>query len=79
MDHSLSWLVRKYKQAMKEQYEKSSARVVEGYKSVLLVMDTLFNNGKDYEKILPSYETMISSREDDEAEKKFVNGQWWIK
>lgn len=81
MDHTLAWLTRKYKQAVKEQYEKSSAHIVEGYKSVLLVMDTLFNQGKEFENILPpSYETLIARQtKNEESETKFVSGQWWIK
>ncbi|USK77914.1 hypothetical protein [Peribacillus frigoritolerans] len=81
MDHTLAWLTRKYKQAVKEQYEKSSSHIVEGYKSMLLVMDTLLNQGKEFENILPpSYETVIANQTKKEiSEDKFVSGQWWIK
>lgn len=77
MDHSLSWLNRKFKQAAKERWDQSSVNVMEGYKSLLLLIDSAFNKGKDFDKILPSsYENAIE-QQSEYKEEKFVSGQWW--
>lgn len=79
MEHTFSWLNRKYDHAMKEQFDNSSSRILEGYKSLLLLVDSAFNKGKDFDKILPpSYEMALESLQENTKENaKFVSGQWW--
>lgn len=80
LDHSLDWVFRKYQQALKEQWERSTVRTQEGFKSLLLLFDSLMNKGKNYEDILPSsYEKAMeqwSGQQEEESE--FVKGQWWL-
>lgn len=76
MSHTPTWLGRKFKQAQGEQWEEHKARVLEGFQSLMLLLDAAFNNGKEFEKILsPSEET----EEKKEVESKFVTGVWWKK
>jgi hypothetical protein len=81
LDHSLSWLGRKYQQALKEQFDNSSMRVIEGFKSLILLVDTAFNKGKDFEKIVPpTYEDAIKMQSNQlKASSEFVQEQWWMK
>ena len=78
MDHTLSWVVRKYKQARKEEFEKSNSRVIEGFKSILLVLDSALNKGADMDKILPSYEEVMKQQSNEEKPSIFIEKQWWI-
>ncbi|MCU6603760.1 hypothetical protein OCO53_25300 [Peribacillus frigoritolerans] len=80
MEHTLEWVVRKYKQARKDEFEKSNARVMEGFKSILLVLDSALNQGKDMENILPSYEQAMKLQQSDDKDKPsiFIEKQWWI-
>lgn len=79
MDHTLEWVVRKYKQGRKEEFEKSNSRVIDGFKSILLVLDSALNKGKDMDKILPSYEEAMRLQQSDNEEKPsiFIEKQWW--
>ena len=79
MDHTLDWVVRKYKQARKEEYEKSNSRVIEGFKSILLVLDSALNKGADMDKILPSYEDALKQQSNEKEKPSiFIEKQWWI-
>jgi len=79
MDHTLSWLNAKFKQAQKEKWEQSQSRVWEGVKSLLVTLDIAFNKGKSVDKIMPpSYESALEEHQDKhEQQETFVQGQWW--
>lgn len=81
LDHSVDWLHRKHKQSVKEQWERSQERVVEGFKSISLVLDGVFNKGKGMADMLPdSFEDAMELNQKAVKEtSKFVSGQWWQK
>ncbi|WP_306010533.1 hypothetical protein [Bacillus sp. MMSF_3328] len=72
-------MTRKFKQAQKEQFDDHNTKVLEGFQSTLLVLDAVFNKGKEFNKILPPSieEAMEQSRKRIEIESKFVTGMWW--
>lgn len=79
MEHTFPWLTRKYEQATREQYEKTTLSILEGYKSLVLLVDTVFNKGKNFNRIIPpSYEEALKqNNEKKENVSQFVAGQWW--
>ncbi|MEH7114511.1 hypothetical protein V7124_19420 [Neobacillus niacini] len=79
LSHSPSWLSRKFEQAKREQYEDHQTKVLQGFQSALLVLDAVFNKGKEFNKILPpSIEAaMEQSKVQEETKSKFVEGTWW--
>lgn len=79
MDHTLAWLNRKYKQAMKSQFYAHNRRVIEGYKALTLLIDSAFNKGKGWDEILPQdYEKAIErEREEANDTSEFVTEKWW--
>jgi hypothetical protein len=81
LSHTPSWLNRKVKQAQNEMFDDHNAKVLEGFQSALLLLDAVFNKGKEFNKILPpSIEAaMEDSRKKAEIESRFVTGQWWKK
>jgi len=76
----LDWLNAKFKQAQREKWEQSQARVWEGVKSLLVTLDMTFNKGKSLKEIMPSsYEEEISQQEKkQEKEDTFIKGKWWL-
>lgn len=62
-----------------EKFDEHQSKVLGGFQSALLVLDAVFNKGKEFNKILPpSIEAaMEQSRVKHEIEGKFVNGTWW--
>ncbi|MEN3781498.1 hypothetical protein [Priestia megaterium] len=81
LDHSLDWVFRKYSQAHREMWEQSTIRTQEGFKSLMLVFDSLMNKGKNFDAILPpTYEKAMELASDQkEQESEFVKGEWWLK
>lgn len=79
MDHSPEWLTRKYWQAMKETWEQSQMRVLEGFKSLSMLIDAVFNKGANYSAFIQdSFEDALKTTdEQDQVQEKFVQGQWW--
>lgn len=79
LDHTPSWLQRKFYQATKEKWEDSQARVMEGFKSMVLLVDSIFNDGKNYTDILPeTFEKAMAQQQNNQSvNEKFVTGQWW--
>lgn len=76
----MDWLNAKFKQAQREKWEQSQARVWEGVKSLLVTVDMAFNKGKSLKEIMPSsYEEAISQQEQkQEKEDTFIKGKWWL-
>lgn len=81
LDHSPAWVDRKYFQALKEKWEDSQMRTLEGFKSLALLIDSVFNKGANYSAFIQgSYEEALKmEQETEEAESNFVKGQWWTK
>lgn len=79
MDHTMAWLNRKYNQAMRNQFDRHNQRVLEGYKSLTLLIDSAFNKGKGWDTILPQdYEKAIErEREETSDSGEFVTEKWW--
>lgn len=80
MDHTLTWLNAKFKQAQKEKWEESQVRTWEGVKSLLATIDIAFNKGKSIDKIMPpNYEESLETQQEKkQQEETFVQGQWWV-
>lgn len=55
-------------------------RTMEGFKSLMLFVDSTFNKGKMFNQLMPaSYEKAIEQQKEQEKEQDtFVNGQWWL-
>lgn len=81
MDHSPEWLERKYFQALKEKWERSQTRTLEGFKSLAMLIDAVFNKGANFNSFIQdSFEdAMRMNQEQQEMQSKFVKGQWWKK
>lgn len=79
LEHTPDWLNRKFKQAQREQFDNHNTKVLEGFQSALLVLDSVFNKGKEFNKILPpSIEAaMEQTRVKEQIQSKFVEGTWW--
>lgn len=79
LSHSPAWLTRKFKQAQREQFQEHQTKVVQGFQSALLVLDAVFNKGKEFHKILPPSleEAMEERRIREETKSQFVKGAWW--
>lgn len=76
LSHSPEWVRRKYDQAIEEKYNSSRERSLEGFNGLMLLADTLLNQGKGFNDILPSFEEL--NKKDVEAkQEKFVGGNWW--
>ncbi|MGP4063094.1 hypothetical protein [Halobacillus sp. H74] len=80
MDKTVFWLNRKYKQADRELYEERRFQADGIQKGITIVLDIVFNEGKEADKILPSYEEAIQRLKDHKKEQnqeKFVTTMWW--
>jgi hypothetical protein len=79
LEHSPDWIDRKYNQTFRERWENSQARIMEGFKSISLVLDAVFNQGKNFNEMMPdSYEKAIEKQiNQNERESKFIKNQWW--
>lgn len=78
LDHSPEWVDRKYWQAMKEKFDDSQARVLEGFKSLALIVDSIFNKGANYHLFVhESFEDALKQGEE-KVDSNFIQGQWWM-
>jgi hypothetical protein len=79
LEHSPDWLSRKFTQAQKEHFDSHNQKVLEGFQSALLVMDSVFNKGKEFNKILPpSIEAaMEQAKVKEQIKTQFIEGTWW--
>lgn len=79
LSHSPAWVNRKSGQARREQFEKHSERVLEGFKSLALLVDSALNGGKAWDKLLPSSleEAMKLQHRNEPIKSHFVTGLWW--
>ena len=76
LGHTPDWVKRKYEQALEEKYSVSRERTLEGYKGLMLLADSLFNQGKGFDDIVPSF-GQLTKKEVETTEEKFVGGNWW--
>lgn len=76
MEHTPEWLKRKYEQALEEKYSTSRERSLESYKGLMLLADTLFNQGKGFDEIVPSF-GKLTKKEVETKQEEFVGGNWW--
>ena len=80
MDHTWEWLARKTEQAMKEKWNQSNERVMEGLKSLVLTLDITFNKGKMLKELPGSYEEELQKRKAETTRQKtFIEEVWWQK
>ena len=79
MNQTPEWLNRKYKQAEREKWEDSRLNIIEGMKSLALMIDCVFNKGRAHQDILPpTYEEALQKQlNKKEVHSKFVQGTWW--
>lgn len=76
LGHTADWLSRKYEQAVEEKYSGSRERTLENYKGLMLLSDSLFNQGKGFNDIVPSFEE-LNKKEVKTKQEEFVGGNWW--
>ncbi|WP_342761983.1 hypothetical protein [Bacillus sp. BR3(2024)] len=66
---------------MKQQYTDYKENVYGQFQSLLLFMDQLLNQGKNFESILPpTYEDAVAANTESPKEKQnsqFKQGTWW--
>jgi hypothetical protein len=79
LSHSLAWFSRKFKQMQREKFDEHQSKVLGGFQSALLVLDAIFNKGKEFNKILPPNieAAMEQNRVKQEVVGKYVQGVWW--
>lgn len=75
------WLNRKFNQADRERYDKRLNSSYAVFQGVSLVMDAVFNNGKESNNILVPYDEMIKRLSSEEKgsgrESEFKKEIWW--
>lgn len=74
------WLNRKFKQADREMYENRRMQADGIQRGITIVLDVVFNNGKEADKIMPSYEEALKRLQEHKEENnkdKFVTTMWW--
>lgn len=76
LGHTPDWVKRKYEQALLEKYVSSRERTLESYKGLMLLADSLFNKGKGFDDIVPSFEK-LTKKEVETKQEEFVGGNWW--
>lgn len=77
LEKSPFWVNRKYKQAHRELTFKQQSNILDVFRGALLTVDSLFNKGQLFNKILPQSQEQIE-QEEHEIESNFVSGTWWI-
>lgn len=78
LDKTIHWLNRKFKQADREMYEERRFQADSIQKGITVVLDVLFNEGKEAERILPSYDEALERLEKHKNKPdKFVRTLWW--
>ncbi|MGR5963131.1 hypothetical protein ACT7DN_30305 [Bacillus paranthracis] len=86
LDHTPAWIKRKYKQAITEKYERHVESVYGQFKSYLLLMDSMMNEGKDFTNILPPTLDAAIEQQKNQAEstdaqnnqEEYVKTPWWL-
>lgn len=86
LNHTPAWVKRKYKQAVTEKYDKHVESVYGQFKSYLLFMDSMLNEGKDFANILPpTLDAAIEQQNKQEESASTTNNQeqydktpWWL-
>jgi hypothetical protein len=79
LSHSPAWVNRKSKQAREEQYEQHTQRVMESFKGIALIVDSIFNKGQNWSELLPpSLEDALKMQgKTEEKPSQFIEGTWW--
>ncbi|WP_156137701.1 MULTISPECIES: hypothetical protein [unclassified Bacillus (in: firmicutes)] len=85
LDHTLYWLRRKVEQALQEKYDAHTNSVRGQFQSYLLLLDSLFNKGAEFNKILPPTREQAIANSQDNADDTVANEQeqydktqWWL-
>ena len=74
------WLERKFKQADRERYDNRLNTAYAVFQGVSLVMDGVFNKGKEANEILVPYDEMmkrLSEENKSVRESEFKKEIWW--
>lgn len=75
------WLSRKFLQADREMYEQKVTQAEAVSRGVSVVLDMIFNKGKQTKELLPSYEDALQSVQQEQSRKtqddKFITSMWW--
>lgn len=76
---SFPWLQRKFKQADKEQWESQRRQMDTMTRSIMLIVDNMFNDGKgSKDLIMPAYDEAIQQdNEQQEQQGDFIQTTWW--
>lgn len=77
LEHTLEWLNRKAEQAHEEKYSESRKRTIENHKGLMLLVDSLFNQGKNFNELVPTYEETQQKKKAEPKKEEFVGGNWW--
>lgn len=77
LEHTLEWLNRKAEQAHEEKYSESRKRTIENHKGLMLLVDSLFNQGKNFNELVPTYEETQQKKKVEPKKEEFVGGNWW--
>ena len=82
MNKTPFWLNRKFNQADRERYDKRLSESMGIYQGVSLVLDAVFNKGKESKNILVPYDEMIKRLSEDDQEgsgreSEFKKEIWW--
>lgn len=79
LDRTPEWIRRKYVQAAKEKHEAHRMNVLESFKGIALMIDSVANKGKSYDKIMPPPfdEFMDQLQEKKESKNEYIEGEWW--
>lgn len=80
LDHTPAWIDRKYWQALEEKFDNSQTRVLEGFKSIALLVDSIFNKGANYSEFIQgSFKEAMKMEDKKEETGQYITGQWWMK
>ncbi|SEA54015.1 hypothetical protein SAMN05421743_105223 [Thalassobacillus cyri] len=80
MNKTPHWLHRKYKQVDREKYEQQQAQAESIHRGITVVLDVIFNNGKEAENLLLPYEEALerlNPQLGEEHKSEYVTDVWW--
>lgn len=85
LSHTPYWLRRKVEQALNEKYDSHTSSVRGQYQSFLLLLDTMFNKGAEFDTILPPTREQAISRNTEQSDgvvesnpNQYDKTQWWL-
>lgn len=80
LEHTPSWIQRKYIQAARDKHEDHRRGILETFKGISLLADSLLNKGKGMNEIVPPPfdEFMDQLTVKEEPKNEYVEGEWWL-